>query len=162
MGKGRDGTFPRFWTAGLNEICVTQNPGTAGLTGILVPRCRDLLSRGILVPELSHRFLSRSRLSRGFEFRSRSQSRGIAGPGPGPGSRQIPGQPPIQEEARILLQKFFLVPLGGKTDTPWGKKSSLLLTGSLYLMMADFSPDIWVSDFGYSIWKFQRFSSHTL
>ena len=27
-----------------------------GLSGILVPKCRDLLSRGILVAGLSHRF----------------------------------------------------------------------------------------------------------
>ena len=60
-----------------------------GLSGICVPKFRDLLSRGILAWGLSRRCLSRSRLSRGSE--SRSQSRGFAGPG----SRQIPGQPPI-------------------------------------------------------------------
>ena len=51
----------------------SRDSGTVpGLTVILVPRCRDLLSRGILVTGLSRRFLSRSRLSRGFESRSRS------------------------------------------------------------------------------------------
>ena len=55
----------------------------SGLSGILVPKCRDLLSRAILVAGLPRRFFSRSRLSRGFESRSRSQSRGFAGPGPG-------------------------------------------------------------------------------
>ena len=49
-------------------------------TGILVPKCPDLLSRGISVPGLSRRFLSRSRLFRDFEFRSRSQW-GIRGTG---------------------------------------------------------------------------------
>ena len=71
----------------------SRDSGTVpGLSGILVPKNRDLLSRRILVAG-SHRFLSRSRLSPGFESRSRSQSRGFAGPGTG--SPQIPGQAPI-------------------------------------------------------------------
>ena len=64
-----------------------------GLSGILVPKCRDLLSRGILVAGLSRRFLSRSRLSRGIESRSRSRSWGFAGRDRDPDI--VPGQPPI-------------------------------------------------------------------
>ena len=43
-----------------------DNGTVPGLSGILVPKCRDLLSRVILVAGPSRRFLSRSRLSRGF------------------------------------------------------------------------------------------------
>ena len=64
------------WILGLYGICV---PWTVpGLSGIIGPKCRDLLSR---------RFLSRSRASCGFESRFRSKSRGFSGPG----SRQCPG-----------------------------------------------------------------------
>ena len=69
-----------------------QRGTVPGLTGILVPRCRDLLSRKILVAGLSHRFFSRSRLSRGFGSRSRSW--GFAGQDRDPGI--APGQPPIR------------------------------------------------------------------
>ena len=71
-----------------------RDSGTVpGLSGILVPKCRDSLSRGILVAGLSRRFLFRSRLSRGFESRSRSW--GFAGRDR---DRDIvPGKPPIPE-----------------------------------------------------------------
>ena len=72
----------------------SRDRGTVpGLSGILVPKCRDLLSRGIFVAGLSRRFLSRSRLSRGFESRSRSRSWGFAGRDRDPDI--VPGQPPI-------------------------------------------------------------------
>ena len=45
------------------------------LSGILVPKYRGLLSRWILVPGLSRKSLSRSRLSRGLKSLSRSKSR---------------------------------------------------------------------------------------
>ena len=72
----------------------SRDVGTVpGLSGIFVPKCRDLLSRGILVAGLSRRFLSRSRLSRGFESRSRSW--GFAGRDRDPD--MVPGQPPIPD-----------------------------------------------------------------
>ena len=61
------------------------------LSGILVPKCRDLFSRGILVAELS-------RLSLGFESRSRSwESAGrdrdpVIVPGPIPRILKATGQ----------------------------------------------------------------------
>ena len=72
--------------------------------GILVPKFRDLLSRGILVAGLSRRFLSRSRLSRGFESRSRSW--GFAGRDRDPDI--VPGQPPIPEVCYSELFKKLL------------------------------------------------------
>ena len=80
MGKGRDETVPRVFP---KIPCVphtsvpvpfTKNTKTAGtdrdcwtVLGYLVPNCRDFLSRRILVQGLPCRFLSGSRLSRGFE-----------------------------------------------------------------------------------------------
>ena len=80
----------------------SRDVGTVpGLSGIFVPKCRDLLSRGILVAGLSRRFLSRSRLSRGFESRSRSRSWEFAGRNRNPDI--VPGQPPIPVEYSLRI-----------------------------------------------------------
>ena len=78
------------------DLCPIEywDKGTVpGLGGILVPICRDLLSRTIIVPGLFRRFLSRSRMSRSIESRSRFKSRGF----PGTGSRYCPGKNPLSE-----------------------------------------------------------------
>ena len=74
------------------------------LSGILVPKCRDFLSRGILVAGLSCRFLSQSRLSRDFE--SRSWSREFVERDWGPDI--VPGQPPIPILLLTVLLIFYI------------------------------------------------------
>ena len=84
MGKGRDGTVPRFF--------------------VPVPKYQDSLSRGILIAGLFRRFLSPSQLSRGFESRFRSWV--FAGR-----NRDldiVPGQPPIPGKACIHFRKVIL------------------------------------------------------
>ena len=61
----------------LRHIESRDNGTVPGLTEIIVPKWRNFLSRGILGPGLSCRFLFRSQLSRGFKSRSRSLSRGF-------------------------------------------------------------------------------------
>ena len=90
MVKGRDARVQCFFvsvpvprdtkTSGerdLRHIESRDNGTVPGLTEIIVPKWRNFLSRGILGPGLSCRFLFRSQLSRGFKSRSRSLSRGF-------------------------------------------------------------------------------------
>ena len=81
----------------------SRDSGTLpGLSGILVPKCRDLLSRVLFIEGLSRRFLSRSRLFRGFESRSRSW--GFASQDRDPDL--VPGQPPIPVHSDTITTKI--------------------------------------------------------
>ena len=88
----------KFWGL-LNEDCLGSqipNPYPRNENST-VPRVqtytnKDLLSRGILVTGLSNRFLSRSRLCRGFKSRCKSLRDQDRDPD------IVPGQPPIPEK----------------------------------------------------------------